>query len=426
MLDDAALAAIAGTVDPARVLELEQALIRIPSSTFKEQAIADFLAEYLDRLGLQVEVMAVPHPFEPGIVSRQPIARLSGTGGGPTLMLNGHMDPGVEMSGWSVDPYGARFEDGWIWGMGAHDDKGGLVGAICAVAAIVEAGVRLRGDVVVTPVVAHKLGGAGTRALLDHGVRADLCINLEHSNNSIANVCVGVVMGRIRVSAPELFFRYSAEAKARYMNPIEQIAEVVRRIGPSLDPIPEGAWMRFAPHPELPGFPTHTFDTCHKEHYYHPNHTGLDTREAELQLQFRTVPGQTVESVRADLVRLLDGIKAEHPAFGYALELPAPGTERTWCQDPMLCPAEHPLVEALADGQTLASGKPAQVGGYGRLGNVGDGNIIAAALGIPTVQYGPGDIRIYREWPTPDERVRLDDLVTAARAVAYATARLCG
>jgi hypothetical protein len=233
-------------------------------------------------------------------------------------------------------------------------------------------------------------------------------------------------MGRIRVSAPELFFRYSAEAKARYMNPIEQIAEVVRRIGPSLDPIPEGAWMRFAPHPELPGFPTHTFDTCHKEHYYHPNHTGLDTREAELQLQFRTVPGQTVESVRADLVRLLDGIKADHPAFGYALELPAPGTERTWCQDPMLCPAEHPLVEALADGQTLASGEPAQVGGYGRLGNVGDGNIIAAALGIPTVQYGPGDIRIYREWPTPDERVRLDDLVTAARAVAYATARLCG
>ncbi|MGH6885166.1 MAG: M20 family metallopeptidase, partial [Geminicoccales bacterium] len=417
MLDDTTLASIAAAVDPTRVLELEQALIRIPSSTFEEQDIADFLAAYLARLGLQIEVMQVPHPFEPGIVSRQPIARLAGTGGGPTLMLNGHMDPGVEMSGWSVDPYGAKLEDGWIWGMGAHDDKGGLVGAICGVAAIVKSGVWLRGDVLLTPVVAHKLGGAGTRALLDRGVRADLCINMEHSNNTIANVCVGVVMVRIRVSAPELFFRYSAEAKARYMNPIEQIAEVVRRIGPSLDPIPEGSWMRFAPHPELPGFPTHTFDTCHKEHYYHPNHSGLSSREAELQLQFRTVPGQTIETVRADLVRLLDGIRADHPAFEYALDIPAPGTERTWCQDPMLCPAEHPLVQALADGQSLASGGTAQVGGYGRLGNVGDGNIIAAVLGIPTVQYGPGDIRIYEEWPTPDERVRLDDLVTAARAV---------
>ena len=55
-------------------------------------------------------------------------------------------------------------------------------------------GTRLKGDVVVTPVIAHKLGGAGTRALLDHGVTADLCINMEHSNNTIANVCVGVVM----------------------------------------------------------------------------------------------------------------------------------------------------------------------------------------------------------------------------------------
>jgi acetylornithine deacetylase len=42
------------------------------------------------------------------------------------------------------------------------------------------------------------------------------------------------------------------------------------------------------------------------------------------------------------------------------------------------------------------------------------------------VQYGAGDIRIYKEWPTPDERVPLADLVTAARAVAYATYQLCG
>ena len=55
MLDETTLAAIAGTVDPARVLELEQALIRIPSSTFREHDIADYLAGYLEQLGLQVE-----------------------------------------------------------------------------------------------------------------------------------------------------------------------------------------------------------------------------------------------------------------------------------------------------------------------------------------------------------------------------------
>jgi acetylornithine deacetylase len=412
-------------VEAARVLEVEQALLRIPSSTFQEQAIADHLAEQMEDIGLDVSMMDVVHPFDATITSRQPMGILRGTGNGPSLMLNAHMDPGVEMQGWSVDPYGAKFEDGWVWGMGAHDDKGGIAAAFCAVEAMIRAGTRFKGDVLLCPVVAHKLGGAGTRALLRGGVRADLCINMEHSNNTIANVCVGIVMVRIRVEAPELFFRYSAEAKAAYWNPIEQLCEVVRRVGPSLDPIPQGGWMNFVPHPELPGFPTHTFDTFHKEHYYQKNHTGLHSKQAELLLQFRIVPGQTLQSVTADVDTLLEGIRRDYPAFNCSFEVPAKGTEQGWCQEPMACAADHALVSALAAGQELASGERAIVGGWGRLGNVGDGNIIAAH-GIPTVQYGPGDIRIYKEWPTADERVQLSDLVTAARAVAYATARLCG
>ena len=179
------------TVDERRILELEQRSIRIASSTFEEGEIADLYASRMADIGLDVEMMEVTHPQDPAKKSRQPIGRLRGTGGGPTLMLNGHMDPGAEMTGWTVDPLGAKFEDGWIWGIGAHDDKGGCVAAISAVEAVVRSGTRLRGDVIVTPVIAHKLGGAGTRALLDRGVKADLCINMEHSNNTIANVCVG-------------------------------------------------------------------------------------------------------------------------------------------------------------------------------------------------------------------------------------------
>jgi acetylornithine deacetylase/succinyl-diaminopimelate desuccinylase-like protein len=413
-----------GNVTDARVLELEQACIRIPSSSFQEGALADYLANVMSDMGMEVEMMDVVHPHMPDKRSRQPVARLRGVGGGPTLMLNGHLDPGVEMSGWSVDPYGGKFEDGWIWGMGAHDDKGGLVAAICAVEAIIKSDARLKGDVLITPVVAHKYGGAGTRALLAKGVRADMCINMEHSANSIANVCVGIIMARIRTRTPELFFRFSKEARERYMNVLEQQAEIMRRMGPSLSPAKPGDWLTFIPHPELPGFPMHTFDTMHKEHYYHPNYTGLSTRESEMTLQIRTVPGQTLASVKADLIRLLEGIKGDYPAFDYALTIPATQPEDFWCQDPMELKRGHPLVESLAEGQKTASGKEAQIGGYGRLGNVGDGNILAAA-GIPSVQYGPGDIRIYREWPTPDERVLLKDLVTASRAIAYAAYRLC-
>jgi acetylornithine deacetylase/succinyl-diaminopimelate desuccinylase-like protein len=417
---------VLAAIDERRLLELECNAIRIPSSTFQEGKVADFYANYLAEIGLDVEMMEVAHPHEPDVKSRQPIGRLAGTGGGPTLLLNGHMDPGCEMSGWSVDPYGAKFEDGWIWGMGAHDDKGGLAAAISAVEAIVHSGTRLKGDVIVTPVVAHKYGGAGTRALLKHGVKADLCINMEHSNNTVANVCVGIVIARFTCSAPELFFRYTPEARAAYMNPIEQQLAIVQRVGESLTPIPHGDWMHFTPYPELPGFPTLTYDIIHREHYFHKSYTGRSTRECEMAMQFRTVPGQTAGSVAADLTRVLAGIKRDHSAFNCVMEVPAKGTEEMWNLPAMVCAPDHPLVVALAEGQTIASGKPAYVGAHGRIGNVGDGNIIQERLGIPTVQYGPGDIRIYKEWPTPDERVQLRDLVIAAKAVAHATLKLCG
>ena len=253
----------------------------------------------------------------------------------------------------------------------------------------------------------------------------DYCINLEHSANTIASACVGIMIALIRTRSPDLFFRNSEAAKAAYMHPVEQQAEVFRRLGPSLEPIPQGDWLSFAPHPDLPGFPMHCIDTIHKEHYFHPNHSGLSTRECELEFQLRTVPGQTLEGVRADLERLLDAVRREHPAFDAELVLPAPGSEETCVLEPMVIDKAHPLVTALAEGHEMASGTAPHIGGIGRLGNVGDGNILAAH-GVESLQYGPGNIRIYKEWPTPDERVELKDLVIAAKAIGHAVHRVCG
>jgi acetylornithine deacetylase len=303
---------------------------------------------------------------------------------------------------------------------GAHDDKGGVAAMIIAVEAIIRTGLRQKGDILVCPVIAHKYGGVGTRALLKAGIQADMCINMEHSANTIANVCVGLVMVRIRTSSPDLFFRYSNEAHAAYWNPIEQQCEIIRRLGPSLLPMKQGGWLNFKAHPDLPGFPMITIDTIYKDHYFYPTRTEMTTRECEMSFQIRLVPGQTVESVRADLGSLLEGIKAQHPAFCYDLTIPANGPGDTWCQMPMETPREHPLVRYLAAGFEESTGRTPEIGGFGRLGNVGDGNVLAEA-GIPSVQFGPGDIRIYKEWPTPDERVRLTDLVDAARTVACAT-----
>jgi acetylornithine deacetylase/succinyl-diaminopimelate desuccinylase-like protein len=331
-------------------------------------------------------------------------------------MLNGHMDTIEIVSGWTVDPYGATFEDGWIWGAGAHDDKGGLAAALCAVEAILASGTRLKGDVLLCPVACHKGGGVGTRTLLENGVRADMCINMEHSANTIATSCVGRVQIRIATRNKGLFFRYSAEAKAAYYNAIEQQAEIIRRLGPSIEPATPEGWLTFTRDPDLPGFPMHLYSAIHKDSY---------PRECELLLEVRTVPGQTVAQIESDLTGLLEAIKTENANLDYALAIPAGGPEDVTCEAPMWISKDHPLVLALAEGHRRAARREPVLGGGLRVGNVGDGNILCEA-GIPSVQYGPGDIRLYPEWPGPDERVELREVVEASRAIACAIWRICG
>nr|WP_281351630.1 M20/M25/M40 family metallo-hydrolase [Propylenella binzhouense] len=331
-------------------------------------------------------------------------------------MLNGHMDPVVSMSGWTVDPFGAKYEDGWIWGAGAHDDKGGLVAAIGAIEAIVRSGVALQGEIVLCAVACHKAGGLGTKALLKAGVRADMCINMEHSANTIATTIVGQVRPRLVFRGTGLFFRYSPEAKAGYFNPIEQLALMVARLGPSLEPHAPGSWLSFEPHPDLPGFPLHRFDAVAKSHY---------GRECTLAMQVRTVPGQTPDGIRRDLERVVAELKALHPTFDCEVQVPDDPERDQHLVHPSEIARDHPLPVAMAEGFRRASNREPELGGGLRIGNTGDGNVLSAA-GIPSVQFGPGDIRNYPEWPAPDERVELRELVEAAKTIAFAACRICG
>lgn len=402
-------------VDAEWIADLTQRLIRIPSPSFAEAPVAELLAREMQELGMAIRWIEVPHPFEPGVTSRQPVGTLAGSGGGASLMINGHMDPNVQMPGWTEDPFGGRREGDWIWGLGAQDDKGGLAAALGALRALQQAGIRLKGDVVFCPVAAHKVGGSGTRALLRAGVAADYCINLEHSANTLASVAVGLVRAKLVLRHTQLFFRYSAAARAAHLNAIEQAALVMARLGPSLTPLPADGWLRFTPHPDLPGFPMLRYDSIAKDHF---------GRECSLMMQVRTVPGQTAEGVEADLRAVIAALQAEHPALSVELTIPAGGAEDPFHVAPCALPPDHPLVQALSEGHQAATGQAPELGGAARIGNFGDGNITAAA-GIASVQYGPGDIRIYEEWPTPDERVSVSDMAACAEAVAFAALRLC-
>src|SRR5258705_7319979 len=120
----------------------------------------------------------------------------------------------------------------------------------------------------------------------------------------------------------------------------------------------------------------------------------MSSRECEMIFQLGTVPGQTLETVRADVQQLLADIRKDHPAFDAEMTIPANGMEDGWFQDPMEVKPEHPLVTALAEGQRLATGAPAVVGGGGRLRNVGGGHI-PMSHGVPPPPDRAGDLPLY-------------------------------
>jgi acetylornithine deacetylase len=123
-----------------------------------EAEIATFIAGSLRDCGLEVAI----HEPEPGRCSV--IGRLAGIGGGRSLMLNAHCDT-VDVRGMS-EPFSGAIRDGKLYGRGAYDMKGSLAACMSATKALKDAGVKLRGDVVVVAVADEEYGSLGTRDLI--------------------------------------------------------------------------------------------------------------------------------------------------------------------------------------------------------------------------------------------------------------------
>src|SRR5581483_5370561 len=176
-------------VDRDRLVETASRLVDVPSFTGDEEAAARLMVELYESLGLQVQWQQV----EEGRANALGI--WAGAGGGKSLMFNGHLD--TSYSGREPWLRGVRgfqpqaFEqDGRLYGLGVSNMKGAVACYVEAVRALQEAGVRLRGDVLVAAVcgeiektqqgeaqgASFRGYAAGTRYLVSHGGVADMCL----------------------------------------------------------------------------------------------------------------------------------------------------------------------------------------------------------------------------------------------------------
>lgn len=119
----------------------------------------------------------------------------------PAVMVQGHCDVVSVGSGWTKDPFGAERSDGYIYGRGTVDMKGGFACAVGAYEAIRKAGFKLKGDLLFASVADEEAGGMGTLALVDRGYTAPGgAIVPEATNLNIAPLCRGILWGRVTLA----------------------------------------------------------------------------------------------------------------------------------------------------------------------------------------------------------------------------------
>lgn len=174
-------------------------MVQLASTQGQEKDVQEAVAAILKELDLEVDVWDLDgerlkkHPYfysnrDTFTNSPNVVGVLKGAGGGKSIILNGHVDvvPEGEHAQWNNStPYSGKIQDGYMYGRGTTDMKGGNIALLMAIEAIQSLGVRLKGDVIFQSVVEEESGGAGTLDAILKGYQADAAIIPEPTNMKI-------------------------------------------------------------------------------------------------------------------------------------------------------------------------------------------------------------------------------------------------
>ena len=200
--------------------------------------MALFLRDYLADRGYQVSLQEV----EPGRC--QTIATLKGAGSGPSLMFNGHIDINSLTRGSKRDPWTPVVEGDRLYGHGVQNMKGGVAAMIAAAEAVRQAGVRLRGDLVLACVVGETQGGEGTHFLMKSGFRTDMAVLPEPFGlGNLVTVHGGIV-----------HFAVHAHGVTGHVSKIEETVNAVGQMTRVIEALREVEFT-YTPRADLPALP---------------------------------------------------------------------------------------------------------------------------------------------------------------------------
>ncbi|MBW3633531.1 MAG: ArgE/DapE family deacylase [Chloroflexi bacterium] len=342
-------------------------------------------------------------------------ARFAGAEGGQSLLFNGHIDVvTVEpREQWTSDPFRPEVRDGNLYGRGSCDMKGGIASMVFAAEVLASLGMRLAGDLIICTVTDEESTGCGALAAVAHGVRADAGIVPESTDFEVKIACRGSLMPTITVpgrsghaGCPQPHWREGGAVNA--IDKASLISDAMRRL--------ETDWRQrgIDHHPYLsPGDIVPTMIAGGEWMVSYPASCRLDYHIAYL-------PGQAAPDGWGGRVRneVEEWVMRASQADPWLMENP-PTIE--WAPEvPAAAVAPDEPIVSITMAASTAAGRPGRVWGT-------DGWFDGATFtlsGTPTIGFGPGNGSVLAH--VVDEYIPVDDLITAAQALAIAAVRFCG
>ncbi|QEN86028.1 ArgE/DapE family deacylase [Labrys sp. KNU-23] len=395
-----------------------QKMVSIPSVTGDEAAIQAFLQDYLNTVGLEVDLWDTDweelkkHPgYRPvarGYEGRPNIvATAKGAGGGRSLLLNGHTDviPVGNGEGWSDNPWSAKIENGRIYGRGSCDMKSGVASHILAVQYLKELGIDLKGDVLINIVIDEEVSGHGTLDTVIRGYSADAGISGETSDLHVQPACIGRIWFEIEIQGKP------AGIQQRYLG-VSGIA-LGQKIVAAVQEL-EDERVATVKHPLYPS----AIDSlpCIIGSFQAGNYPSAFPATALLKGSIGTVPGEDHEGVKQSLVRKIaetaakDPWMKDHPPVVRFVGYDAEASE---------IPRGHAIVETVSRNYTEITGKEPTISG--RQG-AADTRFLNSYGDTPTVIFGPGSTAVMH---ANDEYVSIDDYITSIKVMALSIYDWC-
>ncbi|KPU42751.1 acetylornithine deacetylase [Oxobacter pfennigii] len=353
-----------------------------------EAKIAEYIGNYLKSIGLDVKYQEI----NKGRVNV--IGILKGSGGGKSLMLNGHTDT-VSIEGMDIEPLNPVYKDGKVYGRGSIDMKGGLASMIGAAKALINGNIKLKGDVYFTFVADEEYESIGTEEIVKE-YKADGAVVCEPTDLKVCVAHKGFAWIKIEIfgkAAHGSIPQYGVDAilkAGKILSEIDKLSEsLLNSKKHKLLGTPSVHCSIIKGGTELSTYP-----------YY-----------CTIEIERRTIPGESYETVNEEIKNILDKIASGDTDFKCKYEI-------FFHRPPLEVSLEEPVVKVLMEvAGDIYKKEPGIMGMSGWL----DSSILDKAS-IPAVIFGPSGEGLH----AATEYVDFASVVDTSKVLANTIIKFCG